>query len=106
MEVLTAFLGTGLVSFESIVFLIMGLVGMIGHYGKKRLKGQTKVSMKEYFGSNNPLSSIGTFATYAASMTGMIMGFDLATMSIYLVAIIGATCGWTIDSGVNTVKEK
>lgn len=106
MEFLTSLIGSGLVSFESAMFFAMGLLGMLAHYGKKRIKGQTKVSLKDYFGKNHPLSSVGTFVTFAGAMTGMTLGFDIALLDVWIVAILGITCGWTIDSGVNKVTEE
>ena len=105
MEILNSLVGSGLLSVEAAIFYAAGLLGMIAHYAKKRIKGQTKVSMSQYFGKNNPTSSMGAFATYAATMTGMVMGLDVSSLAVTIVVILGMTCGWTIDSGVNSVKE-
>lgn len=105
MEQLIGLISNNVTSYASLIFLSSGLFGMLFHYAKKRIKKQTSVKLLDYFGRNNPFSSFATFATYAASMSGMLMGLDITKLDTVVVIILGITSGWTIDSGVNTVKE-
>ncbi len=91
---------------ETLIFLVSGLIGMLGHYLKRRFKDGSKASLTEHFGTNNPLASLGTFLTYSATMTGMLMGFDLATVSTIMVLLLGFLAGYTIDSSVNSVNPE
>lgn len=105
MEIINSLISSGIVSMSAAMFYGAGILGMIAHYIKKRVKRQTLVDFKDYFGKNNPLSSFAAFATFAGAMTGMVFGLDLTTLSTPIIIILGMACGWTIDSGINTVTE-
>jgi hypothetical protein len=84
-------------------FILAVLLGMLGHYAKKRAKKETKVSLKEWFGNFNIYGTISSIITSLIAVVGVVAN-NLITddMSLATAIYIGLTSGFAIDSATNS----
>ena len=74
------------------IYQIAGLVGMVTHFLKKNVKGQTADDIKTYFASNFKDTLQATIVTLFAAGTAFVMGQGL--MAAFLA-------GYAFDSALN-----
>lgn len=87
---------------NEILFAVATIVGMISHFVKKKLKNETTVNLKEWFGTSNlpgSLTSIGTALTII--VTALSNGVITPGMSVLTVIYVGLTTGFAVDSTTN-----
>jgi hypothetical protein len=87
---------------NGLVFIAAGFAGMVSHFFKKKIKGETNATLVSWFTHNNPQASMYTigafsFAMFSALNTGMITN----QMTVWNVIYAGLTTGFAIDSGFN-----
>jgi|694.fasta_scaffold00062_47 hypothetical protein len=93
-----------LVSYQAI-FSYGVIIGMIGHYAKKKIKEETEVKLSEWFGSVGLYGTISSIsAAFMAILGALSNGLITPDMSIYSLLYIGLTTGYTVDSSLNNDK--
>lgn len=88
---------------NEIYFVITTCLGMVGHYLKKYLKGETEVSMRQWFGSAGIKSSILSIgAAIMVAITALSNNIITPEMTFWGVVYIGLTTGIAVDSSTNS----
>ena len=89
------------------VFSLATIVGMIGHYAKKKVRSETQVSLYQWFGSINVFGTIASLTTAATAIFGALSNnLVTADMSIATIIYVGLTTGYTVDSTTNGDDSK
>jgi hypothetical protein len=85
------------------VFAFAVVIGMLGHYCKKKVKNETTSSVVGWFSYSNIQSSIATLVAILVAITGAISN-NLITPDMGIMTIIytGLTTGFAVDSATNT----
>lgn len=86
------------------IYVILGIVGAVSHWGKKRYVDKTTTdSFKDYMVNNLP----ATFYSFSAIVFAEVNLSLLQTeTTIHLANVIGAlTLGYSADSGINKSSE-
>ena len=90
------------ISTYQLIFLISTLLGMIGHYAKKKVRSETQVTIYQWFGSINFFGTISSLSTAAIAIFGALSNnLVTADMSMVTLIYVGLTTGYTIDSTTN-----
>jgi hypothetical protein len=93
---------TGNPSQES-VFTVSVIIGMIGHYAKKRVKSETQVTLKQWFMELDMFGSIASVVTALVIILGAfanhIITPDMSTLTVFYIGLIS---GFTVDSVTNS----
>lgn len=85
------------------IFAISVIIGMCGHYCKKKIKNETDVSFWQWFGTLNVFSTFASFSTALVVVTGAISnGVITPDMNIISIMYIGLTSGFAVDSATNS----
>ena len=88
---------------NEIIFAVATILGMLGHYLKKKLKNETQVNLKEWFGSSHWPGSIAALGSAATVIVAALSnGVIVESMSFWAVAYVGLTTGFAIDSTTNS----
>jgi hypothetical protein len=93
-------------SINEILFIVSAIIGMVVHYVKKYVKGETTVSMYEWFGKANLPATIAAIGTlFTAIVSALASGLILPDASIWAVLYTGITTGIAVDSAANSDGE-
>lgn len=85
------------------VYIVAFILGMIGHYAKKKVKNETEADLAGWFSHQNIFASIATFVTAAITLTGTLANnLITADMSIMTILYTGLTAGIAVDSVANS----
>jgi hypothetical protein len=84
------------------IFVYFIIVGMIGHYAKKRVKAETDVTFHEWFLNFKVYSTILTIVTVLITIFGALSNNIInEAMSLSTIVYTGLTTGFAIDSLTN-----
>lgn len=97
MNLLQAILNAGPVP----AFLIAGLIGMVAHYSKKRLRAEVDGSAIDYFLRDYPGHTTGALFAFGCAAAALLASGALESMSTWTAVGAGLTTGWTADSAIN-----
>jgi hypothetical protein len=88
---------------NEITFAVATMIGMIVHYGKKRVKAETDVSIAQWFGTANVYGSIASIGSaIAVIITALAGGIITEQMDFWSVVYVGFTTGFAVDSSTNS----
>lgn len=88
---------------NEIMFIVATVLGMLGHYLKKKLKNETKVDLVEWFGSSHwPGSIVALGSASTVIIAALSNGIITPEMGTLAVLYSGLTTGFAIDSAANT----
>jgi hypothetical protein len=82
--------------------LVIALIGMLLHFLKKKVTGETIVEIKQYF-SNNFKSTFIAFITTVLFTTAYYLTLETGTPADIIVSI---SIGYTFDSALNKWDSK
>ncbi len=89
-------------SSNNAIFIYFVIIGMLGHYAKKRVKSETDVTVKEWFCNFKVYSTILTVVTALIVIFGALSNNIINdSMTIYTIIYTGLTSGFAIDSLTN-----
>jgi hypothetical protein len=89
-------------SSNNAIFVYFVIIGMIGHYAKKRVKSETDVTLNEWFCNFKVYSTILTVVTALMVIFGALANNIINdSMTIYTIVYTGLTSGFAIDSLTN-----
>jgi len=87
-----------------IIYIILGLIGGLGHYVKKRYVDNTLDCSLYFYLFNDKKTTIRTTWAIICAEIGLSLLHTSETLG--LAELIGAlTAGYTADSGINKEKE-
>jgi hypothetical protein len=88
---------------NELIFAASTVVGMIGHFIKKSFKGETKCSIKDWFGKQHLPGSIASLGSAAMIIiTALSNGVITPEMAFWPVVYVGLTTGFAVDSVANS----
>jgi L-asparagine transporter-like permease len=91
-----------LISSNDAIFVYFIIIGMSGHYAKKRVKAETDVTFGEWFLNFKVYSTIVTIVVALITIFGALSNNIINdTMSISTIIYTGLTTGFAIDSLTN-----
>lgn len=92
---------------REVILIVSTLLGMFGHYAKKRALSQTNVTACEWFGSVNVFGTISSILLAVTTVVGIISNNMITPdMNVYTVIYIGLTSGFAADSAANGDNSK
>jgi len=99
----------GMPTANDMIFAVSVVVGAFFHYLKKIAKKETKVSLREWFGSKNLPGTLMSFGGLGLAILAVLATNMTDGLAFYALIYSGLTTGFTIDSGLNSdgsAKEK
>ena len=91
-----------ILSTNNAIFVYFVIIGMIGHYAKKRVKSETDVTFGEWFLNFKVYSTILTIVVTLITIFGALSNNIINdAMSISTIIYTGLTSGFAIDSLTN-----
>lgn len=89
-----------LISPDFIVFFLIGVAGMGGHWAKRWVRLETRTTLWAYLFEENPRYTLYAFLTYVGAAFGLVLGADIDYASKEALLLI-FTAGYSIDSAIN-----
>ena len=82
-------------------FICAGLVGMIGHWYKKKRRGETHASIIDHFIANYPKSTFATLFVFWFVAVYLLEAVAIAAAHPGGAIAVGLSVGWWLDSMIN-----
>ena len=89
-----------LLAHDFILFVLVGLVGMIVHWAKKWIRAQTKCGLLEYLFVKNRRYTVLTLLTYTAAIAS-ILALGVVDYKSHQSLAMAFMAGYMIDSALN-----
>jgi hypothetical protein len=88
---------------QETIFTVAVIIGMVGHYAKKRVKLETRVTLKQWFLEFNVFGTITSVVSALIAILGAFVNHLITPeMNPMTVFYIGLITGFTIDSVTNS----
>lgn len=85
------------------IFIFFTIIGMVGHYAKKKVNEEIDVTFKDWFLDFKVYSTILTIVTALITIFGALSNNIINdSMSVSTIIYVGLTTGFAIDSLTNT----
>jgi len=82
-------------------FIVAGLVGMIGHWYKKKRRGETHARLVDHFIANYPKSTFATLFVFWFVAVYLLEAVAIAAAHPGGAVAVGLAVGWWLDSMIN-----
>ncbi|RCS59708.1 hypothetical protein [Parvibium lacunae] len=83
-----------------IIFTVAGMVGMLAHFYKKKMRGEIAGNLADYLVRDHADATLLMLLTFAGTAATMWLTGQLVMSDGALIAL-AFNSGWAIDSGVN-----
>ncbi|TXI11399.1 MAG: hypothetical protein E6Q68_06195 [Polynucleobacter sp.] len=91
-------------SFKTVMFIMFGNLGMVGHWFSKWKKGEIDIGLYSWV-MKNPRASLTAFTSFIAAALTMAAAGQLDTLDYVSLLSLSFTTAWTFDSMLNKLDE-
>lgn len=84
-----------------LVFMSVGMLGMLGHFAKKRLRGEIQGSLFRYLFCDRPSATLLALLSFIAAGAALAGAGALNDLSVTSLVGLAFTTGYTVDSALN-----